>query len=389
MTIPTEYQTDHLLLLVGENPLPNYVAAKVLLKPGGVVHLVHSDETYRIAERLCKHLNGKVQLMRVDPTDATDIADNVRARLRSLQGTVGLHYTGGTKSMAVHAYRAVEAKLKPAVTDAVFSYLDAATFELRIDPDWHETVLFAVKPKLEDLAALHGAHLRKGSPQREADLWGVCTATMLARGGWQKRLPTFLHNLRAQALKPSPQAVDLPQDPRYKDICQALCQDLGLPPEATVIPPKVVASLKSKEKWFGGEWLEHYVLAQMLKIAPEARVHDCGMSLEMDQSKSRGADFDFEFDVAAIRGYQFFGISCTVSDNKDTAKQKLFEAYIRARQLGGAEARVGLVCAYDDVYRFEHEVVQEWLAKGKIKVFGPRDWPRMDELLMTWLRSAQ
>ncbi|MEA3395841.1 MAG: hypothetical protein U9R05_00065, partial [Chloroflexota bacterium] len=133
-----------------------------------------------------------------------------------------------------------------------------------------------------------------------------------------------------------------------------------------------------------GEWLEHYVLAELLKIAYDAQVHDCGMSLATDQSRG-ASDFDFEFDVAALRGYQFFGISCTTSSNKDKAKQKLFEAYIRARQLGGDEARVGLVCAYEKAYRFEAEVEQEWLAKGKIKVFGPRKWPYLAACLKEWL----
>ncbi len=45
MTIPNEYKVDHLFLLIGENPLPNYLAAKLLLEtqsrfrnPGEALH---------------------------------------------------------------------------------------------------------------------------------------------------------------------------------------------------------------------------------------------------------------------------------------------------------------------------------------------------------------
>ncbi|MGC9335552.1 MAG: Card1-like endonuclease domain-containing protein, partial [Anaerolineae bacterium] len=378
-------------LLIGENPLPNWVAAQLLVAPGGTLYLVYSDVTDKIAERLCERLGSDTQLVRVNPTDARDIYDTVRRCVSKLQGTVGLHYTGGTKAMAVHAYRAVEAALQGGSRSAVFSYLDAEAFLLRIDPDWQEHVLFEVQPKLEDLAALHGARLRKGSPQRSSHLWAVDTATALAqsmaRGGWtawQAWFGQLCNAIRSHPVSGAP----LPADPPLSNVRKAMCQDLGLPAHATELPPAIVDSLRPRIKWFGGEWLEHYVLAQLREIAAITKLHDCGMSLATNQRPGR-SDFDFEFDVAAMRGYQFFGLSCTTSQEKNTAKQKLFEAYTRARQLGGDEARVGLVCGYDDVYRFEKEVLQEWRAKGKIKVFGPRDWPDLASRLEAWLETAQ
>ncbi len=388
MSIPDEYRTDHLVLLVGENPLPNYIAAKLLLEDEGVLHLLYSDETLKIAERLRSHLGGTVCLTCVNPTDAEDIARKTHQQLRGITGTVGLHYTGGTKAMAVHAYRAVE----QAFPKAVFSYLDAGAFKMRFDPDWSEEVLFAVRPTLEDLAALHGARLRTHSLRREADLWGVTTATALAQSiaksgmdPWQ----TWFQTLGKQLCSAPPEAVALSRDPQLAGVMAALRHDLDLGSEAPVIPRDVVLQLKPRSKWFGGEWLEHYVLAQLLSIADDARVHDCGMSLPTDQSRATRADFDFEFDVAALRGYQFFGISCATTTHKGKPKQKLFEAYIRARQLGGDEARVGLVCADENAHRFEREVIQKWRGEDKIKVFEPREWPDLAAYLREWLKTAQ
>ena len=41
--IPEEYRSDFLFLLVGTNPLPNYVAARLLAQPDATVYVLHSD----------------------------------------------------------------------------------------------------------------------------------------------------------------------------------------------------------------------------------------------------------------------------------------------------------------------------------------------------------
>lgn len=50
--IPETWKTSHLIVLVGGNPLPNYVAGKTLLQENGVLHLLHSVATREIAERI-------------------------------------------------------------------------------------------------------------------------------------------------------------------------------------------------------------------------------------------------------------------------------------------------------------------------------------------------
>ena len=47
-----DYQCENLFLLVGENPLPNYVAAKMLAKKGTRIYFVYSPETQKYAKRL-------------------------------------------------------------------------------------------------------------------------------------------------------------------------------------------------------------------------------------------------------------------------------------------------------------------------------------------------
>lgn len=54
----TQYQSKNLFLLVGTNPLPNYIAGKLLLQNNLESHvfLVHSDKTSAIAGRISRSL---------------------------------------------------------------------------------------------------------------------------------------------------------------------------------------------------------------------------------------------------------------------------------------------------------------------------------------------
>ena len=42
--IPSHLQSEHLFLLIGKNPLPNWVAARLLLRDEGRLYLVHSPD---------------------------------------------------------------------------------------------------------------------------------------------------------------------------------------------------------------------------------------------------------------------------------------------------------------------------------------------------------
>lgn len=111
----SNHQCDDLLLLVGTNPLPNWVAAKELLNPGGRVHLLYTKGVERHARRLRDILEKReripVSWLATADADARKIYDEVKAYAARLAQNpnrkLGLNYTGGTKMMAVHAPHAV------------------------------------------------------------------------------------------------------------------------------------------------------------------------------------------------------------------------------------------------------------------------------------------
>jgi len=98
-----------------------------------------------------------------------------------------------------------------------------------------------------------------------------------------------------------------------------------------------------------------------------------------------------ELDVAAVKGYQLFAISCIASRNKDHCKEHLLEIYVRARQIGGDEARTGLVSFYPDSEALQHEVEEDWFTEGRVEVFGVgdlRDVERLEAKLKKWFETA-
>ncbi len=104
------YKVDHLFLLIGENPLPNYVAANLLLNKGGTAYLIHTTDTEKSAKRLQKILKSELNVFKdveVElrslgdyESDAFHIQKKIREELGKIKsGKIGLNYTGGTKAL--------------------------------------------------------------------------------------------------------------------------------------------------------------------------------------------------------------------------------------------------------------------------------------------------
>ena len=375
----SEYQTDSLFLLIGTNPLPNYVAFRLLAKPECHVYLVHTDETGKIANRLVDAMglpSDEWTKILVKDSDANDIFTKIYSHAKDKNG-LGLNYTGGTKSMAVHSYRAI-LDVDPA---AIFSYLDARRLELTIDrvgaSSIRRSVGLSVRLSMEALLTLHGRtpdKLNKDPFQPD-----VCRELVtIPRTELRKWCDDNLRSGTDLKKKQDPKT-ELPPFENLSKYWNG-CETLG---ELAAQWGKKIGSLA---RWFDGKWLEHYTLWAVQQVAQECEVHDAVWNLEPEKNK-------FDLDVAALRGYQLFAISCTTGSNKGLIKQKLFEVYVRARQLGGDEARVGMVCfAPEDnpsgnPNRIKQEIEEEWDAPGKFRVFGAEDLPHMTDRLKEWFNS--
>lgn len=400
-------QTDHLFLLMGGNPLPNAVAALTLLKPGGTPHIVHTRQTRTQAQNLMALLTTAFDyqpapLIDLDQAqaEAAIIRQRVQARAKSLRGTVGMNYTGGTKPMSVHAYRAL-AEVCP---QATFSYLDSNTSKITLDQDHAPSQQLTLETtlSLKQLFQLHGLRWRDSQPPLTQPILPEA-ATQLAHlhqrwelaRDWRQWCEKTLRPrtkdrdywLRPEQLAQAPPIPLTRLPPPLRDVLQT---HLGAGPStlALSMAPKLgFSSITDLCAWLDGIWLEHYTLDQIQRLGldPKASNGQVGLGFHIIPPEPHSPRYDkFEFDVAFMQGYHLFALSCTTGTTRKGCKQKLLEAFIRRRQLGGSEARVALVCGYHKAndLRAELEVMGR---DNKIAVFGRQDWPQLGQKISEWV----
>ena len=358
-----ERRSEKLAVLVGSNPLPNYVAAMVL-EPREVVFL-YSPETQEPRDRLKTALEAKgIGAREVCIDDATDVR-KIRDACKSVQ-VDHLHYSGGTKPMAAHARATIE------LAESQSSYLDERKGLLRFD-DGYDIALadrdLGLTPDL--VLALHGAvrigttTIVEGSPT-ESDCVSMCARIL--------NEPALARSL-FEAFRP---------EERGKSIMQAknrpwIPSDHGI--KLTV--PKIPDSDWSRARYDGwddfvtGGWLERRTASLIRSslgtlVAPEVGIH-C--------KRDKPVATEFEIDVTLIRGHRLYVVSCTTEHKKKAlCKSKLFEVAMRARQMGGDLARSALVCLLDGsdargsyVEQLRSDIAGVWDAPNVPRVFGLAD----------------
>lgn len=498
-TSETDYKVDHLFLLVGENPLPNYIAAKMLLEEGGTVYLVHSTDTTSKADclkRKLKPVNVERISLGKSEADSSVIRDKIQKQVEKIlekhpNATFGLNYTGGTKAMSVHSYRALfEAS---GVDDAKFSYLDARSLQMLIDrendPPKREPV--NEKLSLEEIFDLHDLRWESDKkpvpdpilPELAIEFAKLHTdpSLVIAWRWWcdnvlkpatkilkkkQNKPPEWewkkdsqidkvilkpelaaqkLNDALQEYLKQSEDgkslleafqkenfkqlkelinlydALWIPEyTPQIEKVSKLLIQDKYLGESEIELSLNQFAE-KSKEiaekskqpdgrakpylekskdacRWLDGLWLEHYTLHQIHELSKKFTGLINDNNNKNDETLFKGMSFKvkdakkekFEFDVAFVKDYQLFALSCTTDASKGLCKSKLFEVYIRARQLGGEQARVALVCCYDkpkdlaDEMKVDTEVDKK---DPKIAVFGCKELDNLHVHIKNWIEE--
>lgn len=400
--IPERLRADHLFVLAGYNPLPVWVAARLLLQPGGRLYFVGSAETLSGSRRVAKRLLqlGYQQPTYVnlgDPYDAHQTYDAIAGQLRQISsGRVGLNYTAGTKVMSVHAYRAMEKHIGRGLRGPIFSYLDPTKLQMRFDrtpelPEGHSPVSVGLAPEtaltIQELFAFHSEHARLTGAKQQPPALPVAEA--IARlhfraDGFEKWRP---HSMKLTALGGKVGGQTLEEwPPELAPVRQALfapaptartLDDLHRTRAWPFQSPQHLAA------WLDGLWLESYVVDRVSRVAANhALVNDYLLNLKCDFG-----GWDIQADVAAMRGYQLHFISCYTGKKTDPSTIKLMEAVVRARQIGGDEAGAALVCMSETPEEIEADVRRS-LRELHVRVFGRSHLEQLETHLLDWFREG-
>jgi hypothetical protein len=170
-------QFNNLILLIGTNPLPNFVVTEYFIKNNlslKNIWLVYSEKinfqegTYIYAENLSKslkvrHPNNPVTFNYIPLSDISN-ANRISSQIKELliskldeKSTVHLNYTGGTKVMGTHVYLTIKLDTTKRLEKS-FSYLDSRSF--RIVYDKNDVVTKDLREEVsltfDELIKLHG-----------------------------------------------------------------------------------------------------------------------------------------------------------------------------------------------------------------------------------------
>jgi len=299
---------SNLVLLIGTNPLPNFIVADYFLQQNKNIQkiwLLHSEEntfqagtitqaknleellqTYWYNKHNALHFPlEKVPLSEVSSEAIIRRDINQKMISRWLNNGIFFHlnYTGGTKAMAVHVYN----RLKELTNNEQyqFSYLDANNYRLMADNYGviEEDLRQIVQMEFADLIDLHGFK-RKNKDSGEIDI--------------EKATKAYQRYISNPKVNPMNE-----QDGK---------------------PFEVYLKKKLNDNFSKMLNNKHGVLHNW-------------------EIQKYGWRTHFELDLILLNGYHLTGVSCTVSYKKDSCKAKGFEIILRTRQIGGDEARAILI----------------------------------------------
>ncbi len=404
-----------LVLLVGMNPLPNYVVASHFLQkyPHINIHFIYSQDTgfqqstKKYAENIKNTLiknyccpnstfGNFISLENVE--NAKQIKTQFLSFLKSLKKNTVLHlnYTGGTKVMGTHIHELLHDQ-----TDRCneFSYLSPKTFRLLDDEgvflsnDLRESVTL----NFDDLIALHGFQRIPKSVNPSFDAAISLISNLIENGtldSYYKGTGCYKRNNFSDS---KGELIYSGKKLKNKYVCSEttgggikpviaegnfLTVNNSLPVEFQLFAANGTlkddlpsdADLKHTIKFFDGDWLEQYVFKTLSEGLTNVSV-DKNWEIRDPEWQKINPDLKFELDCILLRGYQLFGISCSTAGNKGLCKHKGFEIILRTKQIGGDEAKAVLITILSEekARALQQELAYDTGSMSSILVLGIND----------------
>ena len=431
-----------LILTVGTNPLPVWVAwhhlkdLKDKLPPPIKVRLVYTAGTVDEKDRLQKYCPSAdfLDSIQTSAGDPGTVRGDIRGILENLSEDISqlhVHYTGGTKVMGVEIVSTIEAELQERRNIRLqTSYLDprgasGPTIVSRGGPLVRDTRQ-KVDPELKHIAELNGFEIgpfdhRYQNKTRHCPAPIIPTNEQLLASQavlkavidnknnreFQKLLGTQnskwneIFSPKSRFAFPNQEGSFLfpswVQKSFLSDLSKAYPDCQWNITNGTLLYPSPVASdaqksaLEQVHDFFNGNWFEYAVYAAFKK-ALEGISRDNYQLFHSVYVRRKGRGDrtkPFELDVVAGLGYQIVVVSCSVTATPQQIKLKSMEAILRARQLGGDEARAIVLCSAfsPDDKSIEEELEDEMGSKElPLQVWGKNKWKNLSQSFERYLR---
>lgn len=371
----------YLVLIIGTNPLPNFVVAKFFKIHDNYTDLIMicSEETNRqegtekYALKIKELLDIPIDIIRIrDISNQREIEESLDDFFKNPNCQINLNFTGGTKTLSVYSYNFLKSKFG---NNFKASYLDARNFKIVFD-DGHITpkddLRSIIKLDIKTILELHLYNLIRGYNKEITTCEFIDTLKVMEETlfnekhfdeyinwvrnvldkiyidkNWEKKNKLIEHvknnNLEDFFSSRTPDFImkilySFPQNKRLIDDEKNIW-----------IPDESISNSKTSERlshtiaFLRGRWLEWHVLKSLKESLNNLnQISDLGMSL-IAKKEVR----EFELDLFFILGYQLVGISVTTDTTIGQCKLKGFEVIHRVRQIGGDESLAVLVTALE------------------------------------------
>jgi hypothetical protein len=432
-----------LVLLIGTNPLPNYVSAKYFMKNNNKLKKIwmicsenfdNQESTKDYAESLQKLLkDDKLQFPELifieDVGSKSSIESGLEKIIKQVSNNkVHLSFTGGTKAMSAYSYSYLKSKVKSFSA----SYLSSRDFKIKCDCDDEfvsDNLNNSIKISFDDLLKLHLFKKKEEETDKYEDFIGVTNkfqelinqnkiSQFYLDDGYQesifkirnKDVEKIFKNIKIsnsdmimaytdeKYFKKRLGCLENKEKNNFKDRINILKKILKYKPNDIFISiikafPEEYRLYKNSRfnkdigehnykravEFMDGFWFEQYVEKLI-----ENNLKDKFDEILINQKPYREEESkNFELDIVLMKGYQLIGISCTTSPKKSLCKSKGFEIILRTRQIGGEEAKAVLLtrAGNETVKQLQSELLlSTGTAKSNILVLGDCDWKEKELL---------
>jgi len=392
---------ENLVLLIGTNPLPNYIVAKYFSDKNSNlknIFLIYSSgnkfqsSTKEFVENIksvleCNGLRSDIKIHFI-PIDDIEKKQNIYNCINNylntnpVSGKVHLNYTGGTKVMGIHSYEFFKEKFNERVE---YSYLSPKIFKIINDDGNNESedLRKEVKSELKNILELHGFKRINDENKiifRDAlnKFEKLIDKDILINYFKSYERKNFINDKN----KLISTGITLTKKFKHKKIVDELLIINNLLPDDFKIFDKegslieklpLDINIKKTVEFFDGFWLEDYV-ETVLSDLNSNKNFKIYKNWEIKKPDWKN-DSKFELDLLIMNGYQLFGISCTTNSKRAECKRKGFEIFMRTRQIGGDESKSILITRLtkDVAIDLQNELEIDTGGSKNILVLGEQD----------------